>query len=76
MVLNAKFWSLAVHRYQIWSILMTTFAVRGRVMKLVINHKFIVKSENSKILIKVQSNVTYLKKKLRTCGIRIQMEKL
>ena len=41
MVLNPKFWSLGVLRYQKWSLLMTLFAVRGLGMKLVIDQKFI-----------------------------------
>ena len=37
MVLNAKFWSLALHRYQKQPSMMKFFAARGRGMKLVID---------------------------------------
>ena len=50
MVLNAKFWFLAIHRYQKQSPQMITFAARGRGMKLVIDTVKI--NENSKILSK------------------------
>ena len=69
MVLNAKFWFLAIHRYQKQPPMMTIFAVIGRGMKLVIN---IARNENSKILSK--TCVMYLKRKLRTFSI-LSMQK-
>ena len=74
MVLNTKFWSLPVHTYQKQSFLMILLAVRGCGKNLVIDRNSIVKSEILKILTK--THVIYLKRKLRTYKIQIQVEKV
>ena len=74
MVLNTKFWSLPVHSYQKQSFLMIILAVRGQGKNLVFDRNFIVKNENLKILTK--THVIYLKRKLRTCKMQIQVEKV
>ena len=51
---------------------MTILAMRGGGKNLVIDRNFIVKKLNLKILTKTQ--VIYLKKKLRTCRIQIQVK--
>ena len=54
---------------------MTISAASGQRMKVVINGNFIAKKkENLKILSK--TDVMYLKRKLRTCRIQIQVEKV
>ena len=54
-------------------LLMIAFATRGQRMKVVLDGKFIAKkNENLKILSKI--DVIYLKRKLRTCRIQIQVE--
>ena len=74
MVLNAKFWSFPIHTYQKQPFLMIILAVRGRGKNLVIDRNSIVKNENLKILTK--THVIYLKRKLRTCKMQIQVEKV
>ena len=51
---------------------MIIFAARGQRMKVLLDGKFIAKKENLKILSKI--DVIYLKRKLRTCRIQIQVE--
>ena len=53
---------------------MTILAVRGGGKNLVIDRNFIVKNENLKILTK--THFIYLKRKLKTCRIQIQVEKV
>ena len=60
--------------YQKQPFLMIILAVRGRGKNLVIDRNSIVKNENLKILTK--THVIYLKRKLRTCTIKIQPEKV
>ena len=74
MVLNAKFWSFPIHTYQKQPFLMIILAVRGRGKNLVIDRNSIVKNENLKIFTK--THVIYLKRKLRTCKMQIQVEKV
>ena len=74
MVLNAKFWSFPIHTYQKQPILMIILAMRGRGKNLVIDRNSIVKNENLKIFTK--THVIYLKRKLRTCKMQIQVEKV
>ena len=74
MVLNAKFWSFPIHIYQKQPFLMIILAVRGRGKNLVIDRNSIVKNEKLKILTK--THVIYLKRKLRTCKMQIQVEKV
>ena len=53
--------------------MMTIFAARGLRMKVVMDGNFIAKNnENLKKLSKI--DFLYLKKKLRTCRIQIQVE--
>ena len=74
MVLNAKFWSFPIHTYQKQPSMMIILAVRGRGKNLVIDRNSIVKNENLKILTK--THVIYIKRKLRTCKMQIQVEKV
>ena len=74
MVLNAKFWSFPIHIYQKQPFLMITLAMRGHGKNLVIDRNSIVKNENLKIFTK--THVIYLKRKLRTCKMQIQVEKV
>ena len=74
MVLKAKFWSFPIHTYQKQPFLMIILAVRGRGKNLVIDRNSIVKNENLKIFTK--THVIYLKRKLRTCKMQIQVEKV
>ena len=74
MVLNAKFCSFPIHTYQKQPFLMIILAVRGRGKNLVIDRNSIVKNENLKIFTK--THVIYLKRKLRTCKMQIQVEKV
>ena len=53
--------------------MMTIFATRGQRMKVVIDRNFIAK-KNEKMTILRETDVIYLKKKLRTCRIQIQVE--
>ena len=53
---------------------MIILAVRGRRKNLVIDRNSIVKNENLKIFTK--THVIYLKRKLRTCKMQIQVEKV
>ena len=54
---------------------MTNFAARGGGMKMVIDVNFIAKkNEKYKILRKIY--VMYIKRKLKTCRIHIQVEKV
>ena len=54
---------------------MATFAARGQGMNLVIDGNFIAKkNENLKIL--RETDVTYLKRKLKTFKIQIHVEKV
>ena len=69
------FWSLAVHRYPKQPPRVIIFAAMGPGMKLVIANKFFAeKNENLKIFCKTY--VIYIKRKLRTCRIHIQEEKV
>ena len=53
--------------------MMTIFAARGLRMKVVIDGNFIAKNnENLKKLSKI--DIMYLKRKLRTCRIQIEVE--
>ena len=74
MVLNAKFWSFPIHTYQKQPFLMIILAVRGRGKNLVIDRNSIVKNENFEIFTK--THVIYIKRKLRTCKMQIQVEKV
>ena len=53
---------------------MVILAMRGRGKNLVIDRNSIVKNENLKILTK--THVIYIKRKLRTCKMQIQVEKV
>ena len=69
------FWSLAVHRYPIKPHFLSIFKARGPGMKLIIDGNFIAKK------MKIYKNfwkiyVIYIKRKLRTCRIQIQDEKV
>ena len=69
------FWSLAVHRYPKKPPGVIIFAAMEPGMKLVIDKDFLAKkSENLKIFFKTY--VIYIKRKLRTCRIQIQEEKV
>ena len=69
------FWSLAVHRYPKQPPRVIIFAAIGPGMKLVIAENFSAKkNENLKFFCKTY--VIYIKRKLRTCGIQIQEEKV
>ena len=69
------FWSLAVHRYPKQSPRVIIFAAIGPGMKLVIAENFSAKkNENLKFFCKTY--VIYIKRKLRTCRIQIQEEKV
>ena len=74
MVLNTKFWSLPVHTYQKQTFLMIILAMRGQGKNLVIDRNSIVKKRKFEILTK--THVIYIKRKLRTCKIQIQVEKV
>ena len=74
MVLKAKFWSFPIHTYQKQPFLMIILAVRGRGKNLVIDRNSIVKNENFEIFTK--THVIYIKRKLRTCKMQIQVEKV
>ena len=69
------FWSLAVHRYPKQPPRVIIFAALGPGMKLVIDKNFLAKkNENLKFFCKTY--VIYIKRKLRTCRIQIQEEKV
>ena len=69
------FWFLAVHRYPKQPRRMIIFAAMGPGMKLVIDGNFLAeKNENLKFFCKTY--VIYIKRKLRTCRIQIQEEKV
>ena len=69
------FWSLAVHRYPKQPPRVIIFAAMGPGMKLVIAENFSAKkNENLKFFCKTY--VIYIKRKLRTCRIQIQEEKV
>ena len=69
------FWSLAVHRYPKQPPRVIIFAALGPGMKLVIDENFLAKkNENLKFFCKTY--VIYIKRKLRTCRIQIQEEKV
>ena len=69
------FWSLAVHRYPKQPPRVIIFAAMGPGMKLVIAENFLAKkNENFKFF--YQTYVIYIKRKLRTCRIHIQEEKV
>ena len=69
------FWSLAVHRYPKQPPRVIIFAAMGPGMKLVMDENFLAKkNENLKIFWKTY--VIYIKRKLRTCRIQIQEEKV
>ena len=69
------FWSLAVHRYPKQPPRVIIFAAIGPGMKLVIAEIFSAKkNENLKFFCKTY--VIYIKRKLRTCRIQIQEEKV
>ena len=69
------FWSLAVHRYPKRPPRVIIFAAIGPGMKLVIAENFSAKkNENLKFFCKTY--VIYIKRKLRTCRIQIQVEKV
>ena len=69
------FWSLAVHRYPKQPPRVIIFAAMGPGMKLVIDENFLAeKNENLKFFCKTY--VIYIKRKLRTCRIQIQEEKV
>ena len=53
--------------------MMTIFATRGQRMKVVIDGNFIAK-EVKKMKILRKTDIIYLKRKLRTCRIQIQVE--
>ena len=73
--LKLIFWSLAVNRYPQQPPRMIIFAAMGPGMKLVINGNFLAeKNENLKFFCK--SYVIYIKRKLRTSKIQIQIEKV
>ena len=74
MILNAKFWSLPIHTHQKQPFLMIILVVRGRRKNLVIDRNSIVKIENLKNFTK--THVIYLKRKLRTYKMQIQVEKV
>ena len=74
MAVNAKFWSFPIHTYQKQPFLMILLAVRGRGKNMNIDKNSIVKNENLKIFTK--THVIYLKRKLRTCRMQIQVEKV
>ena len=69
------FWSLAVHRYPKQPPRVIIFVAMGPGMKLVIDKKILAKkSENLKKIFKTY--VIYIKRKLGTCRIQIQEEKV
>ena len=69
------FWSLAVHRYPKQPPRVIIFAAMGPGMKLVIAKNFLAKkNENLKFFCKTY--VIYIKRKLRTCRIQIQEERV
>ena len=69
------FWSLAVHRYPKQPPRVIIFAAMGPGMKLVIAENFSAKkNENLKFFCKTY--VIYIKRKLRTCRIQIQEERV
>ena len=73
--LKLIFWSLAVHRYPKQPPRVIIFAAMGPGMKLVIDGNFLAeKNENLKFFCKTY--VIYIKRKLRTCRIQIQEEKV
>ena len=55
--------------------MMTIFAARGLRMKVVIDGNFIAKN-NEKLKKLSKTDIMYLKRKLRTCRIQIQDEKV
>ena len=73
--LKLIFWSLAVHRYPKQPPRVIILAAMGPGMKLVIDRNFLAeKNENLKFFCKTY--VIYIKRKLRTCRIQIQEEKV
>ena len=69
------FWSLAVHRYPIKPHFLSIFKARGPGMKLINDRN--LKAKKMKIWIKFwKIYVIYIKRKLRTCRIQIQDEKV
>ena len=73
--LKLIFWSLAVHRYPKQPPRVIILAAMGPGMKLVIDGNFLAeKNENLKFFCKTY--VIYIKRKLRTCRIQIQEEKV
>ena len=74
MVLNAEFWSFPIHTYQKQPSMMIFLAMRGCRKNLVVDRNFIVKNEKLQILTK--THVIYIKRKLRTYKMQIQVEKV